>query len=268
MPDPRLSELSISMYSTSASAAAKLEIEQMFEIDTNKTTKILFLEAIVRGDDEDAAYEMDGDRKIVQYYVRKGFGVRISLQVEGWSADTSLSISSVAAKAQVEGQSAQYHVETLGLPESLQSQVLDAVGITGPLDENSFVALRKLMTETLPAYLRRTPSDTPDEAKGERRPLELVEYRVPVEDGAESFDVARCIHFAMLHIARGDTLAQAKQSLNDSSPALASAGADVIEEIYRKYAGISASQDRVVPPQDAVMNARKWLNFQSTQAAH
>jgi hypothetical protein len=265
MPDPELSQMCVSMYSTSADAASKLKISDMFDLDTSKTTRVLFLEALVRNSDEDEAYEMDGDTKVVQYLVRKAFGVRITLQVSGWSAETSLSISSVAAKAQVEGQSVQYHVETLGLPEELEDEVIEAVGITGPLNENSFVALRKLVTELLPQYLRKRPAKNPDASRGERSPLKLVEYRVPIEDGADSFDVPRSIHYAMTHLARGDTLAQAKEALRGSALARG-VGSEVVEEIYRKYGGISPSQDRVTPPPDSVMVARRWLNFQPSSA--
>jgi hypothetical protein len=267
MPDPTISQMSLAMYSSSGDAASRLEIAGMFDIGANAKTRVLFLEALVRSDDEDAAYEMQGSRRVTQYIVRRGFGIRIVMQVAGWSGETSLSVSSVAAKSQVEGQSVQYTVETLGLPDELEREVLDAVGVTGPLNEKSFVKLRLLITQTLPAYLRRTPADAPDAAKGEREPLGLAEYRVPVETSSETVDVARSIHFAMTHIARGDSLARAKEALRAGSALLTAVGSDVIEDIYQKHAGIGRAQEQMTPPADAVNAARSWLNFQPSSRA-
>jgi hypothetical protein len=261
--DPHFSQMQVSMYSASADATARLSLEGMFALDANKSTRVLFLEALVRGDDEDAAYEMESGRKVVQYVVRRGFGVRIIMQVEGWSSGQSLSISAVAAKSQVEGQSVQYYVETLGLPDSLEKDTLSAVGVTGPLNENSFVKLQTLVTKTLPEYLRKTPSSAPDATKGERAPLELAEYRVPVDADAEGIDVARSVHMAMTHLARGDSLARAKQALAQATSLSAAIGVDIIEQTYQRCAGISPAHADVTPPADAVTVARKWLQFQA-----
>lgn len=261
MLDPQMTEMSVSMYSTSATAASRLKLGKVFETDIDTTAKVLFLEALVKTDFNDSAYEEIDGRKVVQYYVRRAFGVRIALQVQGWSVSTSLSLSSVAAKAQVSGQSVQYYVETLGLPDWLEAEVVKAVGIAGPLDENGFQKLRALMTVTLPAYLRRTPAENPDLEKGQRLPLQFDEYRLPADSSDDTFSLPRSINFAMTHLARGDSLQQAKEALRDGSAVLQEVSGDVIEQIYAKYAAISPDKDGEVPSQGAVMKARRWLQF-------
>ena len=262
MPDPKLSQMSVSMYSTSSGAAARLKLGGVFEAGGDKGAKVLFLEALVRDDYEDAAYEVIDGRIVLQYCVRRAFGIRVALQVTGWSADMSLSFSAVAAKAQVTGQSVQYYVETLGLPDWLERDVVKAVGVAGPLDESSFSKLRTVITKTLPEYLRRTPVESPDLTKHERRPLTFDEYRVPVDEGAYTFSLPRSIHFAMTHLARGDTLKQAKDALREGSLLLNDVGGDIVEEIYLKHAGISPGKTDEVPSPDAVTAARRWLQFQ------
>ncbi len=232
MLDPTFSQMSVSMYSTSADATSRLKLGGIFELDTNATSKVLFLEAMVKTDYQESAYEMVDGRQVVQYYVNRGFGVRIALQVLGWSSDVSLSFSAVAAKAQVSGQSVQYYVETLGMPDWLQSDILKAVGVAGSLNEESFCALRKVITVTLPAYLRRNAAESPNTAKGERPPLQFDDFRVPAGTSADTFDLSRSINFAMTHLARGDSLEQAKQALRSQPALLRDVGGDVIEEIY------------------------------------
>lgn len=263
MLDPQMTEMSVSMYSTSSEAASRLKLGKVFESDTSRSTKVLFLEALVKTDYDEAAYEEVDGQQVVQYHVRRAFGVRIALQVSGWSANRSLSFSSVAAKAQVTGQSVQYYVETLGLPAFLEAEVVQAVGIAGPLDESGFTKLRKLVTETLPAYLRRTPAEKPDLAKGQRLPLQFDDYRVPASAADDGFSLSRSVNFAMTHLARGDTLDQARGALRDGSLAMQDVGGDVIEQIYGKYAGISPDQGGQAPSPDAVMTARRWLTFQA-----
>lgn len=262
MLDPLMTEMSVSMYSSSASAASHLQIGKVFESDASMDAKVLFLEAVVKTDYSEAAYEEVNGQKVIQYYVRRAFGVRIAVQVQGWSANTTLSLSSVAAKAQVSGQSVQYYIETLGLPDWLEAEVVKAVGISGPLDENGYRKLRALMTETLPAYLRRTPAENPDLSKGERPPLQFDDYRLPVDSSTDTFSLPRSVNFAMTHLARGDSLKQAKDALRGGSAAMQDVSHDITEQIYAKYAGISPDKDGEVPPQDSVMKARRWLQFQ------
>jgi hypothetical protein len=261
--DPAFSQMTVSMYSTSLDAASRLKLDGIFELDGKLVTKVLFLEAMIRTDFEDAAYEVIDGHQVIQYLVRKAFGLRIALQVAGWDANTSLSFSVVAAKAQLKGQSIQYYVETLGFPDWLEKEVMDAVGIGGLLNEQSFRKLRKVITQTLPSYLRRTPAKSPKLKQGQRPPLQFDEYRVPVESTVQTFDSARSIHFAMTHLARGDTLNQAKQALRDIFTLTRNADSDVIDYIYLKYAGLSPARASVTPPPDAVMVARRWLQFQS-----
>lgn len=260
--DPLFTEMSVAMYSATASAAGRLEISGMFELDANAASKVLFLEATVKPDDQQEAYEMVDGQKVVQYVVRRAFGLRIAIQVASWDVNSSLSISKVVAKSQVKGQSIQYCVETLGLPQDLEHEILQAVGVAGLLDESSFRKLRALVTETLPAYLRLKPAANPDRAKGERAPLRFVDFRVPVESSSTTFDFARSVHFAMTHLARGDSLAQAKDALR-GSPLARDVGKDIVEHMYAKYGGTLPSKEKDAPPADAVSAARKWLQFQS-----
>jgi hypothetical protein len=113
----------------------------------------------------------------------------------------------------------------------------------------------------MPAYLRREPAQNPDPQKNQRLPLALQEYGVPFDAKFESFSVTRAINFAMTHLARGDTLDDAKKALSSDPVVIREVGGDVVEYIYRGQAGIQPDKGSAAPPAEAVMKARRWLEF-------
>lgn len=220
----------------SLKAAVDLNISSVFEGTADTNGFALLLDAIVSTDFDELNVLSSG----YSYRKKVGTGVRIAMSMTNVTADVKLNFASVAAQTKLGKATTRYQVEGIALDLDT-IRALFEVSMTGDLDDATFAAIRKALSETLPAYLESnevTPS----------------EYVVPVAtaDGDAS-TLARAVVYAASMVGRRMGLLDAIQNRPSGI------NPEMVVVQYAQLAGLADTSSNTPPTVEQATRANRWL---------
>lgn len=247
--EEQLTRFQVSFSATSIDVAANLNLGSIFSSTASYGEKAIFFDAVANTDYYGASYDQNGK---LLYSVRHGIGVRLAVRASNLKNQNNLSYAGVAAQARFSGATVAYQVQGIGIPPSLVQKMLGAVPTLGNLtDESRFLAIDKLLRQSLPDYLESSET------------LTTSAYPVvpPDERSVSLISSHRALNFAMTQIARRVSLAQALDLLkHDDALHQSSDARFVVLYTYSKIAGITDPTSTLVPSDTAHARAYAWVS--------
>jgi hypothetical protein len=268
--DPEFSSYTVSAYSSSVDAALELNLQGIFKENGQGLHRALYLQAVALTPGGVPVTKTIEGKRTQTHVIKHAFGVRFVIEVAKWENEVGFSFSAVLAQTKLSNIQTWYKLEFFGIPTALKGEILKSVAENDLVSRLSLNALQKLVSTTLPEWLERRAVEAPrsdsaidairraeSDVPYEREPLTTEELRMPLGSAADDFNAADAIHHAVVHIARGDTLEQARQTAVSSGLIGRALSPMVIDDVYLRRAGIRSHQPKLAPGTEA----RQWASL-------
>lgn len=221
---------------TSLEAAAQMGLSSIFTTSTSTKGFALLFDAMLFTDVKETKVLPSGYR----YAVCEGSGIRLAMKMTDVKGEVHLNFAAVAAQTKLQLASTEYRVQGFGVSDQVVQTFLD-VPLDGSLDDTTFSALRRALSQTLPDFFEKNPPGSST-------------FTVPLPVLGDSPAArARMIYYVMTRIARRAGL---QDAIQQRPPGVSP---EMITITYAQVLGSIDSSQNVKPSQAQADAAGRWL---------